>query len=277
MFGMGMPSMGMGMGMMPMMGMGMGMGMMPMMGMGMNPMMAMMQQAFVAMQMMQMMQMMMGGQMGGGCGCGMPNMGMGGMMGMPNMGGMMGMPNMGGMMGMGNNMGGMMGMPGYGYPSFPSFPTFPSYPGMVPGYDCGCGRPGMSQGGIPIDLSQVRGGTPFGRQLAQDAFRHANGPGGYCLRWVSNDLERHGVCVHGCSAYQAADQLAHNNKFQEASGIRNDQLKKLPPGAVVVWDRGPGHPHGHISVAGGNGMEASDRVRPQITNYGTSFRVFLPK
>lgn len=238
--GFGMPGM-----QMPMMGMGQGM--MPMMGMGMNPMMGQMFIMMQIMQLMQMMQMMMGAQQGGGCGCGMPNMGMG------------------------NQMGGMMGLPG-----FPGFPGgMPGFPGGFPGG--GCHHPGISQGGTPVDLNQVRGGTPFGRSLAQDAFRNANGPGGYCYKWVANSLERHGVRVHGCSAYMAADQLARNNKFQEVSGIRNDQLKKLPPGAVVVWNRGNGHPHGHISIASGDGREASDRIRNQITNYGTSFRVFLPK
>ena len=54
-------------------------------------------------------------------------------------------------------------------------------------------------------------------------------------------------------------------------------LPKLPPGAVVVWNKGPGHPHGHISISLGGGREASDKIRKQITNYGTSVRVFLPK
>ncbi|MGE0490768.1 MAG: hypothetical protein AB7S38_16295, partial [Vulcanimicrobiota bacterium] len=125
------------------------------------------------------------------------------------------------------------------------------------------------------DLGSIQGGTPWGRSLASDAARNAIGPGGWCYKWVANALGRHGVNVHGASAYMAADQLAGNPKFREVR-VPANQLRNLPPGAVVVWNRGAGHPHGHISIALGDGREASDKIRNQITNYGTSFRVFLP-
>lgn len=227
----------------PMMGMG---GMMPMMGMG-GP----MQGIFIMMQMMQMLQMlqMLQGMQGqqGRCGCGMPGMGSF-PMGM-QMGNMMGMPG--------------MQMPNMGYSQMP--------------WGGGGSWPNISQSYPPFDMGEIRGGTQFGQSLARDAACHANGPGGWCLRWVSQDLARHGVNVGGGSAYQAADQLAQNSRFHEVRGVRNDQLRQLPPGSVVVWDRGPGHEHGHISVALGNGMEASDKLRHQITNYGTGYRVFLPQ
>lgn len=77
----------------------------------------------------------------------------------------------------------------------------------------------------------------------------------------------------------AADQLAKNPKFREVQ-IPRDQLGKLPAGAIVVWAgdvASTGHAHGHISIATGDGKELSDRKRVQLTNYGKSFRVFLPK
>ena len=89
-------------------------------------------------------------------------------------------------------------------------------------------------------------------------------------------LERQGMNLHGASAYMAADQLARNPRFREVQ-VPANQLRSLPPGAIVVWDRGQGKPHGHISIALGNGQEASDVLRNQITNYGTRHRVFLPR
>jgi hypothetical protein len=127
-----------------------------------------------------------------------------------------------------------------------------------------------------VGSSEFGAATPWGQKLAADAGRNANGPGGYCYKWVAQALARHGVSVHGASAYMAADQLAKSDKFREIKVDPKD-LPKLPAGAVVVWNKGSGHPHGHISIALGNGKEASDKLRTQITNYGTSVRVFMPK
>lgn len=123
------------------------------------------------------------------------------------------------------------------------------------------------------DFGNVGG---WGAQLAKYAGDNANGPGGYCFKWVAQALRKFGVNTSGASAYMAADQLAKSDKFREVS-VQPKDLVKLPAGAVVVWNKGAGHPHGHISIALGNGKEASDKLRQQITNYGTSVRVFLPK
>ena len=117
-------------------------------------------------------------------------------------------------------------------------------------------------------------------RLASDANQIARsgraGSGRNCYRGVKWALARQGVNLHGVSAYMAAGQLARNGNFQEVRGLSRGDLRGLPPGAVVVWNRGPGHPHGHISVALGNGTEASDVIRRQIQNYPSSFRVFMP-
>jgi len=134
-----------------------------------------------------------------------------------------------------------------------------------------------AQGGAGVNPGVIGGGTAFGQSLAKDAFANANGPGGWCFRWVSQALGRHGVRCSGASAYMGADQLARNDKFREVHGLSRNQLKSLPAGAVVVWDRAPSHPHGHISIADGHGREACDRIRPQMTNFPSNFRVFLPK
>lgn len=99
---------------------------------------------------------------------------------------------------------------------------------------------------------------------------------GYCYRGVKHHLRQIGVNLTGGSAYQAADQLARSGRFREVQ-VDRSQLRSLPAGAVVVWNRGNGRRHGHISISMGDGREASDRIRNQITNYPNSFRVFIPR
>lgn len=143
----------------------------------------------------------------------------------------------------------------------------------------GTGSTGNASAGAKVVTSAGElTGTQWGADLANDAEANANGPGGWCFKWVRQALERHGVTgVGGASAYMAADQLANNSKFSEVSGLSKNDLPNLPAGAVVVWDRGNGHEHGHISISLGDGREASDKIRNQTVNYGTSFRVFMPK
>ncbi len=119
-------------------------------------------------------------------------------------------------------------------------------------------------------------GTEWGKNLAADAEKNVAGTYGWCLRGVAQALARHGVNIGGASAYMAADQLAANENFTEVSGLSDADLKTLPAGAVVVWDHGNGHEHGHICISLGDGREVSDHIANMTQNYGTSFRVFLP-
>lgn len=121
--------------------------------------------------------------------------------------------------------------------------------------------------------------TSTGKKLAEIARAEAtdgDSKGGLCYRDVGRSLAKIGIQVSGASAYMAADQLARNPKVQEVK-VGREELTRLPAGAIVVWDRGKGHVHGHISIATGDGKEASDLMRNQITNYGTAFRVFMPR
>ena len=138
---------------------------------------------------------------------------------------------------------------------------------------------GAAAGAGAVDASQFSGGTANSRTLAAAAEKEAKAEGttGWCYRGVSRSLKSIGVTATGASAYMAADQLAKNPKMKEIQ-VPKDQLTKLPPGAVVVWSQGKGHPHGHISVALGDGREASDHVQSQIKDLGggCTFRVFMP-
>lgn len=156
-------------------------------------------------------------------------------------------------------------------------PSGGSSGGTSPSTDTSGSSSSSSSGGS-TDAGALTGGSDTGKKLAEIAKAEAtNGDssGGWCYRDVGRSLAKIGINVSGGSAYMAADQLAKNPKVKEVKVSQGD-LAKLPAGAIVVWDRGAGHEHGHISIATGDGKEASDLMRNQITNYGTSFRVFMP-
>ena len=100
---------------------------------------------------------------------------------------------------------------------------------------------------------------------------------GRCYAAVADALDKHGVNLHGGSAYMAADQLARHPAYREINATGN-QLKNLPAGAVVVWGRTGASPHGHISIADGRGNEMSDHIDRQRTQLrgDRNARVFLP-
>lgn len=127
-----------------------------------------------------------------------------------------------------------------------------------------------------IRHGDLGGSSATGKKLAKFARDNATGVGGECYKYVAQDLDQIGVNVYGMSAYMAADQLAQNSKVREVKGLSSKDLGSLPGGAIVVWANSTDHPDGHISIALGDGKEASDKIRDQITDYGTSFRVFVP-
>lgn len=99
---------------------------------------------------------------------------------------------------------------------------------------------------------------------------------GWCARGVRIALEKAGINgIGAASAYQVADKIATNDNFKEIS-VSRDKLDDLPAGTVVVWDKSPGHEHGHISIADGKGNELSDHQQKQIQNRNANYRVFLP-
>ena len=117
-----------------------------------------------------------------------------------------------------------------------------------------------------------------GNRLADEAYYEASRRGtvGWCYNAVADAVERiTGRFLWGSHAYQAADQFAASNHFYEVWGR---DLRTLPAGAIVVWGQGSSR-SGHISVALGNGQEASDHIASQMTYHygGAPSRVFLPR
>lgn len=122
--------------------------------------------------------------------------------------------------------------------------------------------------------------TKTGKRLAKTAERVARHmrSTGWCFKGAGSAIyQATGVSLWGRSAYMAANQLEKSPKFKEVK-VSSNKLKKLPPGAVVVWNKTRRSPHGHISIALGNGLEASDHVARQMTSLRgyQNHRVFLP-
>lgn len=132
-------------------------------------------------------------------------------------------------------------------------------------------------GGVSADASQFQGGTAKSRELAAAALREStdgDSQGGWCSRDVGEALRAVGLGVARGDAWTKAAVLARDPRFRELK-VAPNEIDRLPPGAIIVWDKGPGLPYGHISVALGDGREASDLLRKQM-HLKTSYRVFLP-
>lgn len=116
-------------------------------------------------------------------------------------------------------------------------------------------------------------------KIAHEMAKHRNPKHGKCYRGVKAALSQSlGVNLQGGHAYEAANQLARSDKFEERK-IPASELGNLPAGAVVVWGKTNKSKDGHISIALGNGKEASDHVSNQLQALRgfSNFRVFIPK
>lgn len=138
-------------------------------------------------------------------------------------------------------------------------------------------------GSVTGSYGPYLGATGEGARLAQIAgcVGGQNGTCGKCLKGVNDSLQAaYGFRLSYPSAYMAKQSLDNmGDRFQNVTNQYRpaSKLSSLPPGAIVVWDRKEGHPHGHISIALGNGQEASDHIQKQITGYGSSYTVYMPK
>ena len=154
---------------------------------------------------------------------------------------------------------------------------------------------GTSRGGQSSSAQGAQGGTqgaqgaasmgqipssfgPNAGRLASSAEAMASSMNttGWCAKGVNRSLAAAGLPVNPLpSAYMYGDVLARDSRFREVS-LSDEQIRQLPPGAVVVTAayNSPGNPHGHIAVTLGNGREASDHVA-NISTAGTQ-RVFIP-
>ncbi len=141
-------------------------------------------------------------------------------------------------------------------------------------------KPLTSVSSLQIKLSPVKHSSLTGVKIASSAKTVASrmSTTGACYTGVARAIEKAlGISLYGKSAYMAAAQLANNSKFKQVK-VDSDDLSKLPPGAVVVWGKTSKSPHGHISVALGDGREASDHIQKQMKSLRgySNYKVFLP-
>lgn len=127
----------------------------------------------------------------------------------------------------------------------------------------------------------------LGSKLANIADKNAQGSLGWCYRDVSSSVSKAGLgSLTGEAAYQAADKLASDKKWSEVS-VSQEELKTLPAGCVIVWDKSSTTPrqgrlsdvYGHIVVTLGDGNAVSDhkeRLKDTVGSYAGKFRVFVP-
>lgn len=134
--------------------------------------------------------------------------------------------------------------------------------------------------------------TAAGSRLVSTAQQVARemGTAGWCLAGVNKATERaFGVTLWGESAFQVDDVLRASDKFKEIKNVKVSDLKNMPAGAIVVWDRSPnlvnrqlggGWKHGHIAILDGKGSEYSDHKRQMFAPHyagGDILGVFIPK
>lgn len=125
--------------------------------------------------------------------------------------------------------------------------------------------------------------NPTATKLADTVVSIINANGsttGWCLRGVNRALQKaYGFSFAYGSAYQALGELQSRPEFEEITNQypNKSDLKNLPAGAIVIWGRNDAHPHGHISIALGDGREASDHIANQYTNSGGGYHIFMPK
>ena len=117
-----------------------------------------------------------------------------------------------------------------------------------------------------------------GQKFARDLANNSVGFTGNCSKYVRQSLQRIGLYNgHTQSAYQMAAVLADNKNFQEISPSSVD-LKNLPAGCIVVYDRGAAgysSEDGHIEVTLGDGTACSDGRTYNIRN-AQNMRIFVP-
>ena len=118
-----------------------------------------------------------------------------------------------------------------------------------------------------------------GSQLAKKAASHAIGFTGKCSKYVNDDLEAVGLAVGRTgSAADMDTNLAKSGKFKELKVNSASDLKKLPAGCVLVYERGAAgysSKHGHIEITLGNGTAASDGVTRNL-RHSNNMHVFVP-
>ncbi len=116
-----------------------------------------------------------------------------------------------------------------------------------------------------------------GERLAKTALKGSVGFTGKCATYVKQAIEKTGLgeYVYG-DAYKVANILRNNKNFKEISPSSVD-VKDLPAGCVIVYDKGvEGYSStaGHTEITTGDGRAVSDGITNNL--YKKPSSIFVP-
>lgn len=116
-----------------------------------------------------------------------------------------------------------------------------------------------------------------GNRLARVALNSASGTTGKCARYVKNAIANSGLGAYKSGhAYQMTGILRQNKNFKEISPS-SVNVKDLPAGCVLVYDRGVSgvsSKYGHTEITTGDGRAVSDHVTKRLNK--TPSAIFIP-
>lgn len=115
-----------------------------------------------------------------------------------------------------------------------------------------------------------------GKKLATTALNNSVGWSGYCAKYVKTAIKDSGLGSYTSGhAYQMKEILNNNPNFKQIS-TDNIDVKDLPAGCVLVYDRGAqgySSSYGHVEITTGDGRAVSDGI---TNNLRKPSAVFIP-
>ncbi|MBQ7764083.1 CHAP domain-containing protein [bacterium] len=115
-----------------------------------------------------------------------------------------------------------------------------------------------------------------GEKLANIALKNSVGWTEYCAKYVKKAIKEAGLGDCGAGhAYQMSNILANNPNFKKLSS-NNVNVKELPAGCVLVYDKGAqgySKEYGHVEITTGDGRGVSDGITQNLRKPSA---IFIP-
>lgn len=170
------------------------------------------------------------------------------------------------------------------------YPQLPLFPTTLPKFDfkqnifnfnnktnTSSGIKISTNNGNSLSWSKLGYNAQKGLQLAQNAVSNAVGFTGYCARYVKKAISETGLGAYESgNACDLLHTMRNNKNFKEISPDGID-LKSLPAGCVLVYDKGVGgysSRYGHTEITTGSGKAVSDGVTNNL--YKKPSAIFMP-
>lgn len=156
---------------------------------------------------------------------------------------------------------------------FPTFNTYPDYSINTDYFVKSKSKINFSKDNLKIDGYNAS----KGERLAKIALKRSVGFTGWCATYVKEAIElaNLGPYIKG-DAYKMKDILKNNSNFKEVSTNHVD-VKKLPAGCVLVYDKGvAGYDKdaGHTEITTGDGRAVSDGITKNLHKKPSA--IFIP-